>query len=91
MSRWDGPHCEKTCLRWFTNNTGADQLAHPRSLNSAYVIRYLESIVVKLAPYKIPLFLLVSVAEETVLSLPLSEAQRQVLSRQGPDSRPQKS
>ena len=32
------PHREKTCLRGFSNNTGADQPAHPRSLISAIVI-----------------------------------------------------
>ena len=32
---------EKTCLRGFTNSTGADQPAHPRSLISAFVIRFL--------------------------------------------------
>ena len=32
----NGPGREKTCLRGFENNTGADQLAHPRSLISAF-------------------------------------------------------
>ena len=36
-----GPRREKTCLRRFANNTGADQPAHPRSLISAFVIRVL--------------------------------------------------
>ena len=36
----NGPRREKTCLRGFTNNTGADQPAHPRSLTSAFVIRF---------------------------------------------------
>ena len=44
-----GPRREKPCLRRFANNTGADQPAHPRSLISAFVIRYLESIICKLA------------------------------------------
>ena len=44
-----GPQREKTCLRGFANNTGADQPAHPRSLVSAFVIRFLESIICKLA------------------------------------------
>ena len=43
-----GPPREKTCLWRFANNTGADQLAHPRSLISAFVVRYLESIICKL-------------------------------------------
>ena len=41
--------CEKTCLREFKNNKGADQPAHPRSLISAFVIRLLESILSRLA------------------------------------------
>ena len=36
---------EKTCLRRFVNNTGADQPAHPPSLISAFVIRLLKSII----------------------------------------------
>ena len=35
-----GPRREKTCLRGFANNTGADQPAHPRSLISAFVIHF---------------------------------------------------
>ena len=34
------PRHEKTCLRGFANNTGADQSAHPRSLISAFVIHF---------------------------------------------------
>ena len=44
-----GPRREKTCLRGFANNTGADQPAHPRNLISAFVIRFLESNICKLA------------------------------------------
>ena len=33
-----GPRREKTCLRGFANNTGADQPAHPRSLVSTFII-----------------------------------------------------
>ena len=41
MSRFIiGPRREKTCLKGFANNTGADQPAHPRSLISAFVIRF---------------------------------------------------
>ena len=35
-----GPRREKTCLRGFANNTGADQPAHPRSLISTFAIRF---------------------------------------------------
>ena len=51
-----GPRREKTCLRGFANNTGADQPAHPRSLISAFVIRFLDSIICKLATGEIPIF-----------------------------------
>ena len=43
-----GPRREKTSLRGFANNTRADQPAHPRSLISAFVIRFLESNIGKL-------------------------------------------
>ena len=52
----NGPRHEKTCLRGFANNTGADQPAHPRSLISAFVIRFLEIIICKLATGKISIF-----------------------------------
>ena len=51
-----GPRREKTCLRGFANNTGADQPAHPRSLISAFIIRFLESIICKLATDEISIF-----------------------------------
>ena len=50
-----GPRREKTCLRGFANNTGADQPAHPGSLISAFDIRFLESIY-KLARSEILIF-----------------------------------
>ena len=55
------------------NNKGVDQPAHPRRLISAFVIRVLESIISNLATSKILIFKLVSIAEETGLSLALSE------------------
>ena len=51
-----GPLREKICLWRFSNNTGADQPAHPRSLISASVIRKLESIISKHATGKISIF-----------------------------------
>ena len=39
-----GPYCEKTCLRRFANNKGADQPEHPRSLTSAFVIRFISEV-----------------------------------------------
>ena len=47
---------EKTCLRGFANNTGADQPAHQRSLISTFVIRFLESIICTLAAVEISIF-----------------------------------
>ena len=35
-----GPQREKTCLRGFANNKGADQPVHTRSLISAFVIHF---------------------------------------------------
>ena len=51
-----GPRREKTCLRGFANNTGADQPAHPRSLISAFVVRFLENFTCKLATGEISIF-----------------------------------
>ena len=51
-----GPCHEKTCLRGFANNIGADQPAHPRSLISAFVIRVSESTIPKLATSVISFF-----------------------------------
>ena len=64
-----GPRCEKTCLWGFANNTGADQLAHLRSLISTFVIRLLARTISKLTISEISFFWLVSVAEQAGLSL----------------------
>ena len=68
-----GLDARKICLRGFANNKGADQPAHPDSLNSALVIRLLDTIISRLATGKISTFWLVSVAEETYLNLTLSQ------------------
>ena len=52
----NGPRREKTCLRRFANNKGADQPAHPRSLISAFVIHCLESTISKLTTSEISTF-----------------------------------
>ena len=57
----------------FVNNKDADQPAHPRSLISAFVICFLESIISRLARSEISLLYIVLVAEETGLKLTLSE------------------
>ena len=51
-----GPEREKTCLLGFANNMGADQPAHLRSLINAFIIRFLESIICKLATGEISTF-----------------------------------
>ena len=51
-----GPRREKTCLRGFANNTGAEQPAHTRGPISAFVIRFLKSIICKLATGEISIF-----------------------------------
>ena len=66
------------------NNKGADQPAHPRSLISAFVIPVLESTFSKLAISEISIFYLVSLADETGLSLALSETPKTGFSRAGP-------
>ena len=50
-----GPRRDKTRLPDFATNTDADQPAHSRSLISAFVIRFLESIISLLASYEISL------------------------------------
>ena len=57
----------------FANNKEADQPAHLRRLISAFVIRFLESIISRLVTSEISIFKLVSVAEETDLSLAFSK------------------
>ena len=57
----------------FANNKGTDQPAHPHSLVSDFVIRFMESIISKLTTSKFSFFSLVSVTEETGLIVVLSE------------------
>ena len=57
----------------YANNKGADQPAHPRSLISTFVIRYLGSIIPLGSTSKISSLWLVFVAEEASLSLTWSE------------------
>ena len=72
---------EKTCLPGFPNNKGADQPAHPCSLISTFDIRIFESTISKLTTSEISIFQLVSVAEETGLSLALSQTPKDRFSR----------
>ena len=50
------PQYEKTCLRGFANNNGADQPVHPRRLIHAFFIRFLESIISELASSETSMF-----------------------------------
>ena len=56
IARINGPRREKACLQWFASNTAADQSAHLRSLISPFVIRFLESIISRLAAGEISTF-----------------------------------
>ena len=76
-----GPRHEKTCLRGFANNKGADQPAHPYRLISAFAVHFLLSIISRLAASEISIFSLVSVAEETGLSLALWQTPEDRFSR----------
>ena len=52
LSPINGPRREKTFLREFANNTGADQPAHTRRLISPFVIPLSRSIIYRLATRK---------------------------------------
>ena len=75
-----GPCYEKTCFWGFANNKGAD---HLRSLISTFIIRFLESIICKLATDENSIFQLVSVAEQAGLNLTGLKPRRQVFSGGG--------
>ena len=66
---------EEFCHRGLqsASKKGTDQLAHPRSLISAFAIYKLNSIVFRLAPSETSLFYLVSVAENADIGMILSE------------------
>ena len=64
---------EKTCFWGFVNSKVADQPAHPRRMISAFVIHFLQSIISQPALCENPIVYLVSVDEETGLSLALLE------------------
>ena len=57
----------------YANNKGTDQPVHPCSLISTFVVRCLDSIIPLVSLSKISSLLLVSVAEQTGLSLTWSE------------------
>ena len=63
------PHSRDILTLLHANNKVADQPAHPRSLVSTFVIRFLESIITQLNSCNVLLLQLVSVAGRTGLSL----------------------
>ena len=65
------PRHEKTCL-CHVNNKGAGQPAHPRSLISAFIVHYLDSIIPLVSISKLSSLYLSSVAVQAGLSLPWS-------------------
>ena len=71
-----GPDARKPVFRGLRTTQAQTSLRIPASLISASVIRFLESIICKLAPSEISIFKLVSVAEETGLKLALLETPR---------------
>ena len=67
------PHHEKTCLCNMRTKKGADQPAHSRSLISAFIVRYLDSIISILAKSKISRLQITSEVEQAGLSHTWSE------------------
>ena len=61
------------CLIAYANNKGADQPAHPRSLISAFVVRWLDSAMSLVSVTKIASLMLARVAELAGLSLTRSQ------------------
>ena len=69
------------CLMAYSNNKGADQPAHPRSLSSTFVVRSLDGMICILALSKVSRFYLVSVAEQAGLNLTWSKISEGTFSR----------
>ena len=65
----------------YANNKGADQPAHPRSLISTFVVRFLDSMICILAILKVSRFYLASVAEQVSFNLTWSKISEDTFSR----------
>ena len=76
----NGPQREKTCLRGFSNNTGAYQ---PAQTDQRLCYSLFGKYHVNLVQVNFQFFYLISVAEETGLKIALSIT-RQIFSRRGP-------
>ena len=66
----------------YANNKGTDQAAHPHILISAFVVRYLDSIITKVTVYTKPSLWSPSEAEQTGLSLTWSHNPKDRFSRE---------
>ena len=73
MLKKSEPLCQKNLPSGLATKKGGDKPAHPCRLTSTFVIRFLEGIISKLATHEFSLFLQVSEAEETGLSVALNE------------------
>ena len=69
----NGPGHAKTCLMTYANNKGADQPAHPRSLISTFVVRWVNNMICILAIPKVSRIYLASVAEQAGLNVTWSK------------------
>ena len=65
----------------YVNNKGADQPAHPRSLISAFVVRYLDNIIPLVSISEISSLYLASVAAQDGLCLTWSQTPEDRFSR----------
>ena len=69
----------------YANSKGADQPAHPRSLISTFVVRFLDSIISILTISIVSRIQLASVAEQASLSLTWSETPEDTFSHDEAD------
>ena len=77
---------EKKIALPYANNKGADQTTHPRSLISAIIVHFLDSVKPVFSISKISKLKLVSVAEQAGLSLTLSQTPKAGFSWRGSNS-----
>ena len=81
LAQLNGTGHAKMCLMPYVNNKGADQPAHPRSLISTFIVHHLDSIICILAIYKVSIFQLGSVDDQTGLNLTWSKIPEDTFSR----------
>ena len=76
-----GPGHAKMCLMPFANSKGADQLTHPRSLISTFVVPCLDSIIPLVSISEISSLYIAPVAEQPGLNLIWSKILEYTFSR----------